>query len=142
MIGSYELDELLSKYGVDASKVVSKNDNVLTYGEYQEIKNVLEFLVCECGISARNIEKCPSILSYNTQNIRENYKFLKNSNVNLSNVETTLHVLYTNPNDLKETYKYILENYGIEYINRTTSILAINVNRIKEIEKILHVINK
>ena len=138
MIGSYELDELLSKYGVDASKVVSKNDNVLTYGEYQEIKNVLEFLVCECGISARNIEKCPSILSYNTQNIRENYKFLKNSNVNLSNVETTLHVLCANPSDLKETYKYILENYGIEYINRTTSILAINVNRIKEIEKILH----
>ena len=76
MIGSYELDELLSKYGVDASKVVSKNDNVLTYGEYQEIKNVLEFLVRECGISARNIEKCPSILSYNTQNIRENYEFL------------------------------------------------------------------
>ena len=138
MIGSYELNELLSKYGVDASKVVRKNDNVLTYGEYQEIKNVLEFLVRECGISPRNIEKCPSILSYNTQNIRENYDFLKNSKVNLSKVETTLHVLCANPDDLKETYKYVLENYGIEYINRTTSILTINVNRIEEIEKILH----
>ena len=138
MIGSYELDELLSKYGVDASKVVRKNDNVLTYGEYQEIKNVLEFLVRECEISPRNIEKAPSILFYNTQNIRENYEFLKNSNVNLSNVETTLHVLCANPSDLKETYKYILDNYGIEYINRTTSILRVNVDRIKQIEKILN----
>ena len=138
MIGKYELDELLSKYGVDASKVVGKNSNVLTYGEYQEIKNVLEFLVCECRISPRNIEKCPSILSYNTQNIRENYEFLKNSNVNLSNVGTTLHVLCANPSDLKETYNYVLENYGMGYINRTTSILAINVDRIKKIEKMLN----
>ena len=111
MIGSYELDELLSKYGVDASKVVGKNSNVLTYGEYQEIKRVLEFLVNECGISPRNIEKCPSVLFYGPQYVKENYEFLKNSNVNLSNVETTLHILCTNPSDLKETYKYILENY-------------------------------
>ena len=130
MIGSYELGELLSKYGVDEKKVVRKNDNVLTYGEYQEIKNVLEFLVHECGISPRNIEKCPSILSYNTQNIRENYKFLKNSNINLSSVGTTLHVLCANPSDLKETYNYVLENYGMGYINRTTSILNVNVKRI------------
>lgn len=30
MIESYELENLLSEYGVDAKKVVSKNDKVLT----------------------------------------------------------------------------------------------------------------
>lgn len=137
MIEGYVLDELLSSYGVDANKIVNKNGNVLAYGECQKIKNVLEFLVCECGINPRNIEKCPSVLFYGPHYVKENYEFLKNNNINLSNVETTLHVLCTIPNNLKETYKYVLENYGMECINRTTSILKINLIRIQKIEKML-----
>ena len=137
MIGSYELNELLSKYGVDAKKVVSKNDNVLTYGEYQEIKNVLEFLVRECGISPRNIEKCPSILYLKIEAIKENWEFLNEKKINTRDVETCLHILSTDPEQLKKTYEYVSDEnrYGKKYIEQITTILRVPVERIQEIEE-------
>ena len=137
MIEAYELESLLKKYGIDASKVLSKNDTILERGEYQDIDKTLNYLVNELGISPRNIEKCPSIMYYAVDNIRENYDFLIKAKVNISSIETTLHILNTEPNILKETYYYVLDNYGKEYINRFTTILRTPVNRIKVIEKLL-----
>ena len=137
MIESYDLEKLLKSYELDANKFLIKNDNILTYGEYQNIKYVLEYLLNECKISPRNIEKCPSILYFAPQNIKENYEFLKNSEVSLNNIDTTLHILSTDPKDLKDTYNYILDNYGVTYLNQITSILNVNVNRIKKIENII-----
>ena len=137
MIESYDLEKLLKKYGIDASKIINNNENILTYGEYQNIKNVLEYLINECKISPQNIEKCPSVLYFAPQNIKENYEFLKNSEVNFSNIYTTLHILSTDPESLKETYNYVLNNYGVTYLNQTTSILSTNTDRIMQIEKII-----
>ena len=67
-------------------------------------------------------------------NIKENYEFLITTKINTGNIETTLHILNTNPKNLKETYNYVLNNYGIEYINRITSILSTSIDRIKQIE--------
>ena len=138
MIEAYTLESLLKKYGIDATKVINKNHNILEYGEYQDIDRTLNYLVKELHISARNIEKCPSIMYMAVNNIKENYEFLITTKINTSNIETTLHILNTNPKNLKETYNYVLNNYGIEYINRTTSILSTSIDRIKQIEELFN----
>ena len=138
MIEAYTLESLLKKYGIDATKVINKNNNILEYGKYQDIDRTLNYLVKELHISARNIEKCPSVMYRSVNNIKENYEFLITTKINISNIETTLHILSTNPKYLKETYNYVLNNYGIEYINRITSILSISVDRIKQIEELFN----
>ena len=45
MIGYADLKELLTSYGIDYTKVITKNDNVIEYGEYREIKGVLDYLI-------------------------------------------------------------------------------------------------
>ena len=137
MIEAYELESLLKKYGIDASKVLSKNDTILDRGKYQDIDKTLNYLINELGINPRNIEKCPSIMYYGGDNIRGNYEFLIKQGVNISSIETTLHILCADPQKLKETYYYVYDNYGKNYINRATSILRVPVSRIIAIEKIL-----
>mgnify|MGYP000321932951 CR=1 FL=1 len=133
MIEQTDLMKLLESYKIDYKKVMT--DKVLDKGEYFGIKHVLEYLVNELKIYPKNIEKCPSILYLNVNEVRKNYEFLKQEKINISDVETCLHVLSTNNKDLKETYYYVLENYGLMAINRTTSILRCNKDRIIDIEK-------
>ena len=133
MIEQTDLMKLLESYKIDYKKVMT--DKVLDKGEYFGIKHVLEYLVNEVGINPKNIEKCPSILYLNVNEVRKNYEFLKQEKINISDVETCLHVLSTDNKDLKETYYYVLENYGLTIINRTTSILSCNKDRIINIEK-------
>ena len=133
MIEQTDLMKLLESYKIDYKKVMT--DKVLDKGEYFGIKHVLEYLVNEVGINPKNIEKCPSILYLNVNEVRKNYEFLKQQKINISDVETCLHVLSTDNKDLKETYYYVLENYGLMTINRTTSILRCNKDRIIDIEK-------
>ena len=133
MIEQTDLMKLLENYKIDYKKVMI--DKVLDKGEYFGIKHVLEYLVNEVGINPKNIEKCPSILYLNVNEVRKNYEFLKQEKINISDVETCLHVLSTDNKDLKETYYYVLENYGLMAINRTTSILSCNKDRIIDIKK-------
>ena len=133
MIEQTDLMKLFENYKIDYKKVMI--DKVLDKGEYFGIKHVLEYLVNEVGINPKNIEKCPSILYLNVNEVRKNYEFLKQEKINISDVETCLHVLSTDNKDLKETYYYVLENYGLTIINRTTSILSCNKDRIINIEK-------
>ena len=133
MIEQTDLMKLLESYKIDYKKVMT--DKVLDKGEYFGIKHVLEYLVNEVGIFPKNIEKCPSILYLNVNEVRKNYEFLKQQKININDVETCLHVLSTDNKDLKETYYYVLENYGLMTVNRTTSILRCNKDRIIDIEK-------
>ncbi len=137
MIEVYRLEDLLKKYGIDTNKILSKNNKILDRGEYQDIDRTLDYLINKVGISPRNIEKCPSIMYYAVDNIRENYEFLIRAGINISSIETTLHILNTEHKALQESYYYILNNYGKEYISRTTSILRVPVDRVIAIEKIL-----
>ena len=133
MIEQTDLMKLLESYKIDYKKVI--NDKVLDKGEYFGIKSVLEYLVNELKIYPKNIEKCPSILYLNVNEVRKNYEFLKQQKINISDVETCLHVLSTDNKDLEETYYYVLENYGLMTINRITSILSCKKDRIIAIEK-------
>ena len=136
MIGVDLLKLLLERYGIDPNKVIKNNENVLVKGNYDEIESVIKYLIGELKISPKNIEKAPSILYFNVSAIRKNVEFLQKQHISFSNVETCLHVLNTDPFQLEETYNYIMDNYGAKFISEITSILRVNVERIKKIEKL------
>ena len=136
MIGQYTLMMLCKKYGISSDKLVNKNNNILTYGEYQDIDSTLDYLVNILKISSNNIEKCPSILYRNVNNIRENFNFIRNCNIHFSNIESCLHVLSSESMELKATYEYVKENYGLDIINRLTSILSVPKNIIITVENL------
>ena len=112
MIGEFDLRDLLNSYGIDYKKVLKNNVNVISNGEYEEIKSVLSFLVKKVGISPKSIEKCPSILYLNTDNISQNYNYLLEHNFDKRRIERCLHVLSAKPSDLEETYDYVTDKYG------------------------------
>ena len=68
MIGDITLINLLNKYGIDGKKLIVNNPNVLDYGNYEEIEEILNYLVEELKCEPKNIEKCPSILSISSKN--------------------------------------------------------------------------
>ena len=136
MIETYTLTMLCEKHGVDTNKIVNKNNNILEYGEYNKIDYTLNYLINELGINPKNIEKCPSILYRNVEQIKENVNFIKFKNISFSNIETCLHVLSTESNELQNTYNYVLKNYGILAIEKITSILSVPVNIINAIESL------
>ena len=136
MIENYTLAMLCEKYGIDATKIVKKNNNVLDLGEYSRIDYVLDYLVNELKIDARNIEKCPSILYRNVFQIKKNVIFLKSKEISFSDIETCLHVLTAEADELKNTYNYVLEKYGLSAIERITSVLSVPVSIIKDIESL------
>ena len=87
-------------------------------------------------ISQNNIEKCPSILYRNVSSIKDNIEFLKREKISFSNIETCLHVLSTDSSQLRTTYKYVVDNYGLESVNRNTSILSVNKDLIVDVENL------
>ena len=136
MIEEYSLKLLCDKYGVSKENIVNKNNNVLTYGEYEDIDKTLDYLINELKVSRANIEKCPSILYRNVNAIKDNIDFLKQNNVSFSTIESCLHVLSSEPDSLKDTYDYVEENYGKESINKNTSVLICPKDLVIAVEKL------
>ena len=136
MVSKDKLIKLLEEYEINGEKVIRNNSNILSKGEYDSIKEILDYLRDDIKIGSKNIEKCPSILYSNgVDNIRENYEFLKEKEIKNYSVETCLHILLSNNRDLKEIYKYVEEKYGDEILNKYTSLLAIKKERLQEIEE-------
>ena len=136
MIEEYSLKLLCDKYGVSKENIVNKNNNILTYGEYEDIDKTLDYLINELKVSKANIEKCPSILYRNVNAIKDNIDFLKQKDVSFSSIESCLHVLSSEPDSLKDTYDYVEENYGKESINRNTSVLSCPKDLVISVEKL------
>ena len=136
MIEEYSLKLLCDKYGVSKENIVNKNNNILSKGEYEDIDKTLDYLINDLKVSKTNIEKCPSILYRNVNAIKNNIDFLKQKDVSFSSIESCLHVLSSEPNDLKDTYDYVEENYGVESINKNTSVLSCNKDLVIAVEKL------
>ena len=134
MIEERKLAEICEKYKMDCEELIKTNPNILIFGNEQDIVYVLNFLKEELNIDSKNIEKCPSILYFSIENIKHNYKFLKDKEIRNYDVETCLHILSTEPKDLEATYNYILKNYGVDYLKQITSILneITNENELEE----------
>ena len=86
MIGEYTLNNLGKKYGIDFNHLLERNNQILTHGEYDEIDEILNYLVNVLKISVKNIEKCPSVLYRNVYSIRKNVEFLKSKKINFKKV--------------------------------------------------------
>ena len=136
MIEEYSLKLLCDKYGVSKENIVNKNNNILSKGEYEDIDKTLDYLINELKVSRANIEKCPSILYRNVDAIKINIDFLKQKDVSFSSIESCLHVLSSEPDSLKDTYNYVEENYGVESINKNTSVLSCNKDLVIAVEKL------
>ena len=142
MISESKLKQICEEYGIDAGKLVASNPNILDYADATSMCDVLEFLKKTLGIDGKNIEKCPSIFYFAPENIKQNWHFLKEKNIRTTNVERCLHILSTTPADLEETYNYVYSNYGERYLNANTSILSVNIERIKDLEVTLKNVKK
>ena len=136
MIGEYTLEMLCNKYNLSKDKLIKKNRNILDYGEYKEIDETLNYLINKLRIQPENIEKCPSILYRNVNQIIKNINFLKENNVNFSEIESCLHVLSTDNEQLIQTYNYVESNYGLQAINKNTSILSCPIKIILSVENL------
>ena len=134
MIEERKLAEICEKYKMNCEELIKTNPNILIYGNEQDIIYVLNFLKEELNIDSKNIEKCPSILYFGIDNIKHNYKFLKDKEIRNYDVETCLHILSTEPKDLEATYNYVFKNYGVDYLKQITSILSVKDDRIIDIE--------
>lgn len=141
MIEELSLRNLLKQYNFsdqEIKNIISTNDKLLTLGEYHEIDATLSYLINELKVAKENIIKCPSIMYFETANIKENVAFLQEKNLHFSSLATCLHVLSTNPKQLQDTFDYVSRNYGVEVINKTTSILNVPLSKILAIEA-LHI---
>ena len=137
MVNRKQFEEICNKYGLDSKKLIKNNENVLEKADYNSICYVLDFLRDTLKVIPNNIEKCPSILYLKIEAIKENWKFLNEKKINTRDVETCLHILSTESEQLKKTYEYVSDEnrYGKKYIEQTTSILRVPVERIQEIEE-------
>ena len=142
MISESKLKQICEEYGIDAGKLVASNPNILDYADATSMCDVLEFLKKTLDIDGKNIEKCPSIFYFAPENIKQNWYFLKGKNIRTTNVERCLHILSTASVDLEETYNYVYSNYGERYLNANTSILSVNIERIKNLEVTLKNVKK
>ncbi|MBQ3415375.1 MAG: hypothetical protein IJH39_08545, partial [Clostridia bacterium] len=134
MISEQKLKGICEEYNINFENLIKTNQNILELGNYAEIRKVLDYLRDNLKINPSNIEKCSSILYRNVFNIERNYKFLKEKNIHIKNVESCLHVLSNEPEELKETFEYVKENYGIKSLENNTSILAVSTDIIESVE--------
>ena len=136
MIGEYTLKLLCDKYKLSSDKLVTKNNNILSSGEYKEIDDTLNYLINDLNINVRNIEKCPSILYRDVKQIKDNVNFIKSKSLSFPNIESCLHVLSAESYELKKTYDYVFKNYGLQAMEKITSILSVSVDIISDVESL------
>ena len=124
MVGQAELIKILDKYGLDGKKMIENNSNILEYGNPKEIDKILDYLINDLKCTTNAVEKCPSILSFaNLATIKENYKYLSKTELEISKIKNTLSVLGGNLENIKYNYEYLKRKLGIEKLNKTLSII-------------------
>jgi len=121
MINKFELVFLLRKYGINAGNLIDNNKNILKYGKYKNIEDILNFLISK-NIKPENIEKCPSVLLKNTvSEIEKNYNFLTGKNIK---VENCLHLLNYDIDEMNKVYNLIITRIGEQPLLAAPSILT------------------
>ena len=136
MITKDILINTLNKYGIRFEKMVKFDEsNLLDGNTFNRMVGILDYLINEVDIIPSNIEKCPSILSANLTDVKNNYNFLSSEDVYMYNVENCLHVLELPSLELKNVYYHILDNYGIDILNKNTSVLSGDMEKLRKIER-------
>ncbi len=135
MMEDISISQLFRGYGLDYGALdMEQRDALDRQGNVDDIKKTLDFLVNTMGVDPRRIEKCPSVLYFNTNCVERNFKKLLELGLNREKIVGCLHILSSEPEVLDSTYKYVRDHYGFETFNKNVSILGVPVGRIKEIE--------
>ena len=114
MISKYGLEALLEKYGIRSKSIFDfKRGRILNYGDYEKIDYALNYLITDLSIKPRRVEKCPSVLYFGVNYLRDNYEFLNSKGFNVLKLNDCLHVLSCEPEVLKDTYDYVNKWYAI-----------------------------
>ena len=76
MISKHGLEDLLDKYGIRSKSILDfKRGRILAFGDYEQIDYALNYLIIDLNIKPRRIEKCPSVLYFGVNYLRDNYNF-------------------------------------------------------------------
>lgn len=134
MVDKYQFIRLLERYGLDANKLIENNINVLEYAKYLNAEKIIIYLQ-SIGISNKNIEKCPSILSWTTDStIKSNYEFLTQEiEFTHQEIENTLSIVNIEHNELKNMCYEILKKQKKELIGS-----SLWLRTYKEVQEILN----
>ena len=134
MIGDITLIKLLNKYGIDGKKLIENNSNVLDYGNYEEIEEILKYLIYELNCEVKNVEKCPSILYISSKNVIENnYNYLLTTEIDINNVKKALSCLCCDYQNLQYNYQYLKNKIGVNRINECITCLNIESSELVKI---------
>ena len=137
MISKHGLEDLLKKYDVNAQSILDfKRGRILAFGDYEKIDYALNYLIIDLELRPRRIEKCPSVLYFGVNHLKENYDFLCSKGFNVLKLNDCLHVLSCEPEVLKDTYDYVSRWYGDDLVHYMTSVLSVPVSVINRIEEV------
>ena len=137
MISKHGLEALLDKYGIRSQSILDfKRGRILAFGDYEQIDYALNYLIVDLSLKPRRIEKCPSVLYFGVNNLKENYEFLCSKGFNVLKLNDCLHVLSCEPEVLKDTYDYVSRWYGDDLVHYMTSVLSVPVSVINRIEEV------
>ena len=107
-----QLKDLLNKYGVDFYNIKSyKRDRILSYGKFDDIEKMLSYLIDVFGVNPSCIEKCPSILYFGVNNVKDNYEYLNSNSFDVLHSTDCLHILSSNLIKLRFFSLNLLRSY-------------------------------
>lgn len=132
MIDDNTLRELLKNNNLTFSRKI--RDDLQTKNEYSEIVEILS-IIKKLNIDSNIIEKYPTILYKNSNDIKENYKLLKENNLYNYNQEELIQILLTDNELLRVNCEDLLSKYNNEEINKNILSLSSSIQRKKIIEK-------
>ena len=135
-----DLEKLIIKYGININFLYSLKEDQIECLELDEVDKILNFLI-QNKVSIKTIEKCPSILLGNFNNVKNNYEYLIKENFNKSKLNSCIHILIENNKELIEKVRYLKDNYEESLINKKLSVLSKDINYIKYQENILRKYN-
>ena len=132
MIDDFELRKILKDNNLTFPRRV--RNSLKKDAELEEVIEILSILK-KLNISSSIIEKYPSILYVSSNNIKDNYKLLKENGLYNYNQEELIQILLTDNERLKNNFDYIANKYGTYEINRNILVLTVPVQKIKNVEK-------
>ena len=132
MIDELDLKKLLDKYNLKITK--KRREYLKNNANYEELSQILSFVVDKLNIPINIIKRHPSILYSTIENVKDNYNLLKENGVIVFNLELYINILASSNKELLNTYKYIKDNYNEDIIRNSPKILTTNSQRIINID--------
>jgi hypothetical protein len=127
-----DLRKVLKDYNLTFSKRIREDLKEKT--DYKEVVEILSILR-RLNIPSNIVEKYSNILYTSSENIRSNYKLLKDNGLYNYTPEELIKILICDNEIVKTNFLHISQKYGRDEINKNILVLQVPAQRIKTIEK-------